>query len=437
MAVSGLPQSKTPGVIWDKQNGKWRGAVSNPLKRTASGGRKNEGTSYFVHEADCIAATAVLRARVDAEYRTHVTALVAADPVFNGVPMGPEDAAEVEVETVYWRPNMKNDHKPFLVVRGGQKRVEWKPACQVKGCTSKAEQAVKGAAKEFCVVHGGHCPHGHAWVNCMRCNDNVLKRMAICSDCPTMIDRKRQRSKNGSGLCPGCEGRAAASDAALAAAVQGLPPPPPPKKAKLSKEHELKMLERLILAGYHETTEKGLAPRQGQFVREVYIDYRCALAREFEGDEKKFSYVDFVVNPKKGGRLVFLEVDENEHKCDNYTTLCDSTRMWNSTTSLALNFSGNVNVLWIRLNPNTQFKIGSVLHKSTNTQRADAVCTLLDTIEGTPNDPPMAVCYACYQMATDCTALITRDPDYHKLVRDGVVRLTHSVGPGGGVVLSF
>ena len=161
-----------------------------------------------------------------------------------------------------------------------------------------------------------------------------------------------------------------------------------------------------------------------------------ALARE--GLAEAEAYVDFVICPKKGGRLVFLEVDEHEHKASNYTVLCDTTRMWNATTSLALNFSGDVNVLWLRLNPDTQFRIGPTLHKaSSNTQRADAVCALLDTLEGKPTDEPMAVAYACYQMDADCTARLTRDPDYHPKVRPGVRRLAHGLDANGDLTLAL
>jgi hypothetical protein len=437
--VSGIPQSSTPGVCWITKNGKWCGSLKNPLKRTPSGGRKNEHTSptYFLHEADAVAALAVLRARIDAEMVTHVTELAAADPKFDGIQLGPEHAAEVEAGVVYYRPNKLDDHKPFLVVRVGQKKVKWDPACQHSGCTTKAVQAVKGAAKEFCGIHGGRCPHGRHWTTCRECNPNVTQMMTNCSSCAITLNVKRHRSKGGSGLCAACDARAAADTAALAAAAQGLPPPPPPKKAKLSKEHENKMLERLIMNGYHNVTGVKTAPGPGEFVREAYFDYRCALAREFVGDEKKFGRVDFVVHPKRGGRLVFLEIDENEHHRGYAPILCETTRMWNVTTSLELAEEGVANVLWLRVNPNTQFKIGSVLHKSTNTQRADAVCALLDSIEGKPTDERMAVAYACYQMDADCNALVTSDPDYHPRVRDGVLRLEHSVGVDGSIVFSF
>lgn len=197
------------------------------------------------------------------------------------------------------------------------------------------------------------------------------------------------------------------------------------------------MHERLVRNGYHDVTGVSTVPRPGEFVREVYFDHRCALGREFERGEKKYGYVDFVVHPKRGGRLVLLEIDENEHYAAGYTILCDTTRMWNITASLALAGEGVANLLWIRLNPNTKFRIGSFAHTPTNTQRADAVCALLDTIEGKPTDERMAVTYVCYQMDADCTALVTRGSEYHPSVRAGVLRLQHTVNADGALTLAL
>ena len=195
------------------------------------------------------------------------------------------------------------------------------------------------------------------------------------------------------------------------------------------------MLERLVLAGYVESFSKGVAPRPGEFTREVYVDHRCALGREFAHGEKQFAYVDFVVHPKRGGKLVFFEIDEGEHKFPGYSVLCDTTRMWNVCASLKLDFSGDTHVLWLRVNPDTKFALGDATHNPSTTARCDAVCALLDAIEGRPDDPPMAVAYAFYQMRADGTPRLLDDPDYHADVRRGVVPLAHAFGPLGAVAL--
>jgi hypothetical protein len=257
-----------------------------------------------------------------------------------------------------------------------------------------------------------------------------------CSRCVgVQIAFNKQTKQGGRGLCPTCEKAVDAEAAAEAAAKAGQPAPPAAKKQKLVKQQELKMLERLVLAGYNESTTKGVAPRPGEFTREVYVDHRCALGREFKYGEKQCAYVDFVVHPKRGGKLVFLEIDEHEHKFPGYSVLCDSTRMWNVCESLKLNFSGDTNVLWLRVNPDTKFALGDATHNPSNTARCDAVCALLDAIEGRPDDPPMQVAYAFYQMRADGTPAVLADPEYHAEVRRGAVLLAHGVSPDGTVSL--
>ncbi len=142
-----VPESNTAGVVRDKNRGKWVGRIYNQLTG------KHQTTALFTHESDCVAAVKALRAWIDVEYISYVTSITVADPMFDGVPMGPADAAEVEEHVVYWRPNRKNEHKPFLAVRQGRQRVRWKPVCKDPGCTNPARQ--KGTAKEFCDKHGG------------------------------------------------------------------------------------------------------------------------------------------------------------------------------------------------------------------------------------------------------------------------------------------
>ena len=273
--------------------------------------------------------------------------------------------------------------------------------------------------------------------NCIECNPKIAKRGDQCSLCVwTQLSFNRQISQGGCGLCSSCQKRIDAEAAAEAAAKSGKPPPPAAKL--LRKQQELKMVERLVLSGYTESFIKGMAPRPGEFIRELYVDYRCALGREFESGEKQCAYVDFVVHPKRGGKLVFLEIDEGEHKFPGYVVLCDTTRMWNVCASLKLSFLGDVNVLWLRVNPDTQFRLGNAAkHRLSNTVRCDAVCALLDTIKGRPDDPSMQVAYVCYQMHADGTPTVLDDPDYHTDVKRGVVVVAHAVETDGSLSLSL
>ena len=348
---------------------------------------------------------------------------------------GPADVTDAAFDTRYVVLNENDDHKPRVMVRGGTR---WKLACAVRGCPHRAE-FTPGTPNTHCGGHGGgKCAHGRGWFNCMECNPKIAKRPNRCSRCVgVQIALNRQTKKGGRGLCPTCEAAVDAEAAAEAAAQAGQPAPPAAKKQRLVKQQELKMLERLVLNGYAQSFDKGVAPRPGEFTREVYVDHRCALGREFAYGEKRCAYVDFVVHPKRGGKLVFLEIDEGEHKFPGYSVLCDTTRMWNVCESLKLDFSGDTHVLWLRVNPDTRFALGDATHNPSNTARCDAVCALLDAIEGRPDDPPMALAYAFYQMRADGAPRLLEDPDYHADVRRGVLPLAHAVDSEGAPRLSL
>ena len=126
--------------------------------------------------------------------------------------------------------------------------------------------------------------------------------------------------------------------------------------AQRKKKQEQAMKNALVLAGYVESFERGRVPAPGEFTREVYFDHRCALARDFKPGEKQFAYVDFVVT-SPDGRVVFLEVDEEQH--GHHPQLCETTRMWNICQSIVLaDLGGDINVFWLRVNPNVGFHVG-------------------------------------------------------------------------------
>jgi len=359
-------------------------------------------------------------------------AQLCADEGLEEGPLRPTSTTPLKTRFVVLNP--QDDQKPRVVVRIGD---TWQRACAERGCPHMAE-GIPGTPGTHCGAHGGNkCAHGRRWHNCIECNPNISKSGNHCSRCVGIqIATDRRNSQGGSGLCPTCQRDVDAEAAAEAAAKEGKPAPPAAKK--LRKQQELKMVEQLVRSGYTESFDRGLAPRPGEFIRELYVDHRCALGREFEYGEKQCAYVDFVVHPKRGGKLVFLEIDEGEHKFPGYAVLCDTTRMWNVCASLTLAFLGDANVLWLRVNPDTPFRLGNAAkHSPSNTARCDAVCALLDTIEGRPDDPPMQVAYVCYQMHADGTPAVLDDPEYHADVKRGVVVVAHAVGTDGSLSLSL
>ena len=98
----------------------------------------------------------------------------------------------------------------------------------------------------------------------------------------------------------------------------------------------------LVKAGYTQSNELGdAAPPPMGFARERLIDFRCV--GDMDNDR---AYIDFVVNPGGGGGgkvgtpLVFLEVDEGQHRYGygyGYGEAgCDMRRMSKVMESLAL-----------------------------------------------------------------------------------------------------
>ena len=399
----------------------------------------------YADEDECAAALEKLRAETHAKNAAMLHAMAQDKDTTRDLPSAfGMNAADAKPQTAYYDYARRNEpdtsvykFRPQRVVRaasGNKSGFTFTTCCQhgvgAEACTHQAVPHAFGQPARFCVQHGAKCPCGHTLQSCMQCNDNLGKKMHVCSKCcSTQIGTTRRVSNGGCGLCLKCEKLEAAEKAAEAAARQGKPPPPS-VPVKRTKEHELKMLERLVLRGYVESFDKGVAPRPGQFVREPHIDLQCTFGK---AAEKQFARVDFVVNPPSGGGLVFLEIDEHEHKYYNDSVLCDVSRMWNVCTSLKDSGFGEVSVFWLRVNPNTSFDIGDGTRIKyadfTNTQRCDAVVAFLDDFEFCETDARVRAGYAFYQMHADCTPRVVDDPTYPEVMRAQVHRLVHAFDP--------
>jgi hypothetical protein len=185
------------------------------------------------------------------------------------------------------------------------------------------------------------------------------------------------------------------------------------------KLQEQAMQNALVFGGYVQSFERGVVPPPGQFTREVYFDYRCALADNFMPGERKYAYVDFVVM-SPDGRLVFLEVDEEQHGYNSQ--LCETTRMWNICEAIAVaELGGDINVFWLRVNPNSGFHVGDRTLRTPREQRFSEVIRFIDNLKSSPDDEYMQVGYAFYDCEPNGRPLVLKDPDYHPDVLPGVV----------------
>ncbi|CAN0054243.1 unnamed protein product, partial [Heterosigma akashiwo] len=125
------------------------------------------------------------------------------------------------------------------------------------------------------------------------------------------------------------------------------------------------------------------------YKREHKITYNC-----INDIENKFSSVDFLIEhkDKKGNAgIIFLEVDEDQHKYWNYTVSCDVSRMTKIYESITI--GGNtLPVLFIRYNPDS-FKHNG---KNMKLKRDEKQSKLINTIQNVEFSQPLSIIYINY-----------------------------------------
>ena len=384
-------KSDCPGVSWHAPTGKWIGHINNPLKRTISGWQKHETTPCFSDEQECIEATNALRQRIHVEYWEHCTSLAAADPLTKGLTRGPDDAAEADEKTVYWRPNYRNDHKPYRAVRvsAGKTGVIWVPSCQhgvgaADCCPHQAKQAVEGGPREFCATHGGRCPHGTKWNRCRKCNEpNVTRMMSNCSSCAVRIDAKRQESKGGNGLCSMCEDHAKNE-----AAENGSDPP---AKGKTWENIVLDELIPLVV------DKEGLVIcyESRDDIRHMLGSNKRSRKGECSTAHQRRPDLLYIVRDADARIVAALLVEVDEHSHTTYTSECEAGKVDETFQSilklaqeegksrLAETRSGDIRtpfLLFYKFNPNACDAPGGAIKLSTRIQVLARMCnTFLNT----------------------------------------------------------
>ena len=182
------------------------------------------------------------------------------------------------------------------------------------------------------------------------------------------------------------------------------------------KRQEQRVFRALVNAGYVECTQLGdAAPPPGHFVREKHIDFRCV------GDmDGTCAFIDFVIHPGPGLPLVFLEVDEGQHRYGYGEAGCDMRRMAKVMETLALSgFDGKV--LWLRYNPDA-FQVDGVTQDArsmpeyTKQNREGWLIRRLKALESSTS-PTLAIEYAYYDVdTTESTTqpmVVRTDAGYH------------------------
>lgn len=145
------------------------------------------------------------------------------------------------------------------------------------------------------------------------------------------------------------------------------------------------------------------------YKREHHITFDCLEI------DKKYARIDFVLNVNGG--IIFLEIDENQHRFGEYSVLCDMSRMSRVMESLAI--EGNtLPILWIRYNPDI-FYIDSGKVKIDDIQKQTM---LLHQIINWRPIQPMEIQYMYYDVDEDNRLLITQNEDYDYYFRQLVMK---------------
>jgi hypothetical protein len=96
--------------------------------------------------------------------------------------------------------------------------------------------------------------------------------------------------------------------------------------------------------------------------------------------------------------------------------------MWNICESIALaDLGGGINVFWLRVNPDSVFKIAGSNRARERKDRFQEVLKFLDGLESRETDPPMQIAYAFFDCTSAHRPLVLSDPEYQEGVRAAVV----------------
>lgn len=249
--------------------------------------------------------------------------------------------------------------------------------CTHDGCDAAFPQS--SHLKEHLHWHSGYKPHRCPFENCpaaftQSCNLNTHVRVFhmgikdhVCSECGAAYGYKNNLQKHVEAMHT-LEGQA---------------------RRKNKEERVAKVLAAAGLA----------------FKREHVIDFTCV------GDvDGAYARVDFVLH--EDGRIIFLEVDEGQHRFGYGKVACDMKRMAKIIESLGL--EGNtLPIVFLRYNPDAFTVDGHTSKVSRKAREARLVATLTCKEDSKSRAAvPLTIRYMFYD-TVEGQACVVSDPDYH------------------------
>jgi hypothetical protein len=186
------------------------------------------------------------------------------------------------------------------------------------------------------------------------------------------------------------------------------------------KQQEERVRQRIVKERWVEHFGDTLPP-VGHFRREMRIDFTCADP----GSTSKYCRIDFVLSTPGG--LVFLEVDENQHRFGYGAELsCDMKRMNLVMMSLTLELGdAKPHIYWLRYNPNA-WHVDDDTQRVPKEEREDRLMAHLQACNLTD---PLQVGYAYYD-STMGELEVLQSEDYHW----EWAAVTHNLGGLGAFV---
>lgn len=184
------------------------------------------------------------------------------------------------------------------------------------------------------------------------------------------------------------------------------------------KQEETRIETALTNADFKRCYKSGTIPPVGQFTREHNINFRC----DGMDAATKYCRIDFVISLPGG--LVFLEVDEHQHRFGYDSLLsCDQKRMGNVMEALAIEArdpEALPNVVWIRYNPHA-WRVGGELQKRPKAEREAWLVNLLQSYEP---KMPLGIAYAFYDCDADGSLEVLQNEHYSPHYAEVSVNLT-------------
>ena len=209
-----------PTGIRKRPSGKYYGEVRDSVHAARNPGSKSKTrvTTVFATVEEAVEALDELKATMQSEFDAIVLDRVANDPLVRDLEQAPDNPSDATPRRAYWRCSQNTRFEPKRMVAiksaGDKQGFHWYAAC-VHCPPDDASRSMTGkrTANEepACLAHGAKCPHGYAPGSCMECTHGIAGKPIppnFCSQgCGVVINRKRQRTTGGNGLCPSCEER--------------------------------------------------------------------------------------------------------------------------------------------------------------------------------------------------------------------------------------